>query len=188
LSRRAGDPLSQPGEEVKSLGLYIAFLRGVNVGGSGVLPMKDLAHLCTGLGFDAVRTYIQSGNVIFESGLPEETVRSRLEKELGVRMGKKIDVMVRTPAELRSVLLGNPFPDKEPAKVTVAFLCEPPPKDLAKNLVAPGGEQVQPGKREIYVYYPEGMGRSKLKLPLNGLAATVRNINTVGKLVEMTKT
>lgn len=149
--------------------------------------MKELAALCSRLGFQAVRTYIQSGNVIFESDLSEEAVRSCLEKALAVRMGKKIDVMVRTPGEMRSILSHNPFPGKEPAKVAVAFLCEPAPKDLKKNVVAPGGEQVQPGKREIYVYYPDGMGRSKLKLPLKGAAATVRNINTVSKLVALTE-
>jgi uncharacterized protein (DUF1697 family) len=149
--------------------------------------MKDLADLCTGLGFQAVRTYIQSGNVIFESSLAEDKVRSRLEKALALRMDKKIDVMVRTSAEMCSILSGNPFPKMEPAKVAVAFLHEPPPKDLTKNLVAPGGERVQAGRREVYVYYPDGMGRSKLKLPLHGAAATVRNINTVAKLVALTE-
>jgi len=103
-----------------------------------------------------------------------------------LKMGKKIDVMVRTPAELRFVLGHNPFPDKEPAKVAVAFLCEPPPKDLLKNVFPPGGEQVELGKREIYIYYPDGMGRSKLKLPLMGVAATIRNMNTIAKLVDLT--
>jgi uncharacterized protein (DUF1697 family) len=168
------------------LDTYIALLRGINVGGSGLLSMKELADLCTGLSFEAVRTYIQSGNVIFESNLSEDAVRSRLEKTLTAKMGKKIDVMVRTPAEMRSILGKNPFPGKEPAKVNVAFLCEPPPKDLMKNLVAPGGEQVKPGKREIYIYYPDGMGRSKLKLSLKGAAATFRNINTIAKLVVLT--
>ena len=168
------------------MAIFIALLRGINVGGSGCLSMKELADLCSGLSFEAVRTYIQSGNVIFESHLPEGAVRSRLERALAANMGKKIDVMVRTPAEMRSILGKNPFPGKEPAKVNVAFLCEPPPKDLMKNAVAPGGEQVKPGKREIYIYYPDGMGRSKLKLPLKGAAATVRNINTVAKLVALT--
>ncbi len=86
---------------------------------------------------------------------------------------------------MRLILSANPFQREEPAKVGVTFLGEPPPKDLAKNAVAPGGEKVQPGTREIYVYYPNGMGQSKLKLPLNGAAATVRNINTVAKLVEL---
>jgi uncharacterized protein (DUF1697 family) len=170
-----------------AMGIFIALLRGINVGGTGLLPMKELSGLCSGLGFQAVRTYIQSGNVIFESRLSEQGIRSSLEKAVAKKLGKHIDVMVRTPAEIRSILNNNPFPDKEPARVAVALLSGPPPKDLVKNVVAPGGEQVKPGKREVYVYYPDGMGRSKLKLPLNGAAATVRNINTVGQLVALTE-
>ena len=147
--------------------------------------MKELATLCERLDFKDVRTYIQSGNVIFTSSLAEDTVRSCLEKSLAGKMGKKIDVMVRTPAELRFILSHNPFPNREPAKVAVAFLHEPPPKDLMKRVVAPGGEQVKPGKREIYIYYPDGMGRSKLKLPLIA-PATIRNMNTIAKLVDLT--
>jgi uncharacterized protein (DUF1697 family) len=128
------------------LATFIALLRGINVGGTGLLPMSELVALCSSLDFQAIRTYIQSGNVIFQSTLSEDAVRSCLEKTL---------------------------------------LCDPPPHDLMENLVTPGGEQVRPGKREIYVYYPEGMGRSKLKLPLKGAVATVRNINTVGRLIAL---
>jgi uncharacterized protein (DUF1697 family) len=174
--------------EIERLRTFIALIRGINVGGTGILPMKELASLCSGIGCQDVRTYIQSGNVIFKSELSEEQVRSCLEKALEKRMGKPIGVMVRTPAEMRAILSRNPFPDKEPAKVAVAFLTAPPPKDLVKNIAAPGGEQVEPGKREVYIYYPEGMGRSRLKLPLEGAATTVRNINTVAKLVELTQT
>lgn len=171
----------------ESMEIYIALLRGINVGGTGILPMKDLAGICEGLGLQSVRTYIQSGNVIFTGGLSEEAVRSRLETALAARMGKKIVVIVRTPAELRSILSHNPFPQEDPAKVAVVFLAEHPPKDLVKKVVAPAGEKVKPGKREIYVYYPDGMGRSKLKLPLDGAAVTVRNVRTVAKLVAMTE-
>jgi uncharacterized protein (DUF1697 family) len=166
------------------VGIYVALLRGINVGGSGLLAMKDLATLCSGCGLQSVRTYIQSGNVVVESGAAEKRVRADLEKALATKMAKKVDVMVRSAPELRDVLKGNPFPEKEPAKVAVAFLGEAPPKDLLKRVVAPGGELVKPGRREVYVYYPEGMGRSKLKLPLEG-PATVRNVNTVAKLVAM---
>jgi uncharacterized protein (DUF1697 family) len=164
---------------------FIALLRGINVGGTGILPMKELVALCGDLGFVGARTYIQSGNAIFRSRLLEEAVRKKLESALVDKMGKKIDVMVRTPAELRSVLKENPFPDREPAKVAVAFLAGPPPQEALRKLVTPGNEQVRAGKREIYVYYPDGMGRSKLKLPLGGAATTVRNVNTVGKLAEL---
>ncbi len=164
---------------------FIALLRGINVGGTGLLAMKDLAALCDGHGFANVRTYIQSGNVLFECKLSEDQASRKLEKALAEKMGKPISVMLRTPAELRAILDGNPFSDEEPAKVAVAFLAGPAPRDALRNLVAPGGEVVRPGKREIYVYYPDGLGRSKLKLPLAGAAATVRNINTVAKLVEL---
>ncbi|HUI55366.1 MAG TPA: DUF1697 domain-containing protein [Bryobacteraceae bacterium] len=167
------------------MAVYIALLRGINVGGTGILPMKDLAAMCAKLGFAKARTYIQSGNVIFESGLKEDAVRHKLEEALHARMGKRIDVMIRTSAELRATLDANPFPEQEPNKVNVAFLAGKPPVEQLRGLAGPAGEQVRAGGREVYVYYPEGMGRSKLKLPLNGAAATVRNINTVSKLTAL---
>ncbi len=167
------------------MAVYIALLRGINVGGTGVLAMKDLAALCEELGFAKVRTYIQSGNVIFECGWTEDAVQHGLERALLAKMGKKIDVMVRTPAEMRATLEANPFRGKEPEKTQVAFLTGEPPVEQLRGAAGPAGEQVRAGSREIYVYYPEGMGRSKLKLPLGGAAATVRNINTVAKLMQL---
>jgi uncharacterized protein (DUF1697 family) len=163
---------------------FIALLRAVNVGGTGKLPMKDLSALCTGrLGFENVRTYIQSGNVVFESSLSEDTIRTRLEKALTEQLGKQAHVVVRTASEMRSVLKANPFPKVEPARVGVYFLTERVGKRLLEDVVAPGGEEVRLGKREIYIHFPEGMGRSKLKLP--GGIGTMRNVNTVAKLVAM---
>ena len=162
---------------------YIALLRAINVGGTGKLPMKDLAELCTNLGFDLVRTYIQSGNVVFESKLSEKTIRTRLEKALAERLGKPADVVVRTAAELKSVLQDNPFPHAEPAKVGVHFQSDRVNKNLLDTVVAPGGEKVHLGKREIYIYFPDGMGRSKLKFSAG--VGTIRNMNTVAKLVDM---
>ena len=80
----------------------VALLRAINVGGSGKLPMKDLARLCTDLGFGNVRTYIQSGNVIFESRLSEQAIRTKLERALTEKLGKQAAAVVRTAAELRS--------------------------------------------------------------------------------------
>jgi uncharacterized protein (DUF1697 family) len=169
------------------MAVYIALLRGINVGGTGILAMKELTAMCEKLGFATPRTYIQSGNVIFESGLDADAVQHKLETALHARMGKKIDVIIRTPAEMRAVLDVNAFPKKEANKVAVFFLTAKPPVKELGGLVCPGGEQVRAGSREIYVYYPDGMGRSKLKLPLGGAAATVRNVNTVMKLVKLTE-
>lgn len=165
---------------------YVALLRGINVGGSGILPMKELTALCAKLGFNHARTFIQSGNVIFESGKNEDGIRRELERALEAKMGRKIDVIVRTPAELRAILEANPFPHQEPAKVAVVFLAAEPPVERLTGLTGPAGEEVRAGSRVIYVHYPEGQGRSKLRLPLSGATATVRNINTVAKLVALT--
>ena len=166
---------------------YIALLRGINVTGYGILAMKDLAVLCSGLGFASVRTYIQSGNVVFRSMLSEQSVRARLEHALASLMGKKVAVMVRTADELARVLKANPFAEFDCARVGVHFLQEAPATDFLEHVVAPGGEQVRLGAREVYVYFPDGMGATKLKLPLKGDVVTVRNINTVRKLVEMAR-
>lgn len=166
--------------------LYFAFLRGINVGGSGLLSMQKLSEICIGLGFKSVRTYIQSGNVIFQSSLGEKRVKAALEQSLVKEMGKPVAAHVRTASELRSILEANPFPDAPRAKVVVVFLSEAPPKGSLKDVVsAPGGEQIQIGKRELYIYYPNGIGRSKLRLPALANNGTARNINTLAKLVAL---
>jgi uncharacterized protein (DUF1697 family) len=168
------------------MAVFVALLRAVNVGGTGSLPMKVLSGLCTDLGFRDVRTYIQSGNVVFRCGLSSARIRTSLEKALTAHMGKKIDVIVRDAAELRQALVANPFPNAEPSKVAVAFCSTPVRKELFAAVVAPGGEQIVAGGSEVYIYYPNGMGRSKLKFPKTDGFATVRNINTVRRLVAMT--
>lgn len=160
---------------------YVALVRGINVGGSGLLPMKELAALCQGLGFASVRTYIQSGNVLFESKLSEAKARTLIEGVLEARMSRKIQVMLRTREELEQILSRNPFTGNEPAKVGIVFLQAGPPPDLLQKVIAPDGEQIHLGEREIYIYFPFGQGRSKLKMSLD-VPTTVRNLNTVTKL------
>lgn len=165
---------------------FVALLRAVNVGGTGLLPMKDLAALCTDLGLADVQTYIQSGNVVFRSRLSEARVRKMLETALTERLGKPVDVMIRTASELRAVLADNPFPEAPPSRVAVLFSPDPVPNRAVDDVIAPGREQVVSGKRELYIFYPDGMGRSKLKLPATFRRTTARNINTVAKLVALT--
>ena len=165
--------------------VYVALLRAINVGGSGKLPMKKLAELCTELGFDDVRTYIQSGNVVFVSRKGEAAVRKALETALTKALRHPADVTVRTAAEMAAILKANPYPKAPPAKVGVAFLNGRLTKAALKEVVIPGKEEVELGRREAYIHFPDGMGRSKLKLPKAWGPATVRNVNTVGKLAAM---
>ena len=165
--------------------IFVALLGSINVGGTGLLPMKELAALCTGIGLKAVRTYIQSGNVIFESPLSEKAVKTKLEQALARKMGKPIGVLIRSASELRATLEANPFPDAKPSQVGVVFMDGPVPADFTERLKIPGREEVRPVGREIFVHFPDGMGQSKLKLPITG-ARTTRNLNTVAKLIAMT--
>jgi uncharacterized protein (DUF1697 family) len=164
---------------------FVALLRAVNVGGTGKLAMTDLAQICRDLGHGGVRTYIQSGNVVFTSAKTEAAVRADLEAALTAKMGKPIEVMVRTAAEMRAVLSANPFPDAPPNRVIVGFRNGPTTPDMLEGVVAPDGEEVRLGPREVYIRYSEGMGNSKLKLPKATNPMTARNINTVAKLADL---
>jgi uncharacterized protein (DUF1697 family) len=163
---------------------FVALLRAINVGGTGKLPMSELAEMCRAASFADVRTYIQSGNVVFTSKLSEPTVKKKLEDLLAKKLGKPAGVMVRTGDELRAVLKSNPFKQAPPNRVLVLFLDGPPARAVFADLTGPDGEEVKLKGREVFVHYPNGQGKSKLKLPLANLG-TGRNINTVSKLAEM---
>jgi uncharacterized protein (DUF1697 family) len=163
---------------------YVALLRAVNVGGTGLLAMADLQRLCAEAGFTRVKTYIQSGNAVFAATQGEAKIKAMLEKALATHMGKPCRAIVRTGAELADALERNPFAKQPPNRVIVAFLDATAPKDALAALVAPGGEAVRLSGREVFIHYPDGQGRSKLKLPLLA-QATGRNINTVAKLAAM---
>jgi uncharacterized protein (DUF1697 family) len=150
-----------------------------------MLAMKDLAGLCERLGYRGVRTFINSGNVLFRAAGSEKDVCAALEKALLKHMKADVAVYVRTAPELDAVLRDNPFADADPGKVIVYFMNASVPKSVLDTVVAPGGEQVALGKRELYIYYPEGMGRSKLKIRLTDDKGTARNINSVRKLLAL---
>lgn len=163
---------------------YVALLRAVNVGGTGKLPMTDLKRLCEEAGFQSVRTYIASGNVVFDSPFSEARVKKALESRMEEYAGKPVGVLVRTGPELRQVVADNPFPDAKASWCVALFLDEAPPKDTLKTLKGQQDEQVALGRREIYVSYGSGMGRSKLAIPA-AKGATARNMNTIAKLAQM---
>ena len=164
---------------------YIALLRAVNVGGTGKLPMTELAAMCEAAGFAKVKTYIASGNVVFTSSKSEAAVKAALEKAMEKYAGKPVGVMVRSAAEMAAVGEDNPFADAPGNRVVAIFLDEPPAKDSIELATNVDGEEMALGKREIYVRYTDlGIGGSKLKIPA-AKAGTARNMNTVAKLAEM---
>jgi uncharacterized protein (DUF1697 family) len=169
---------------IQSMTSFVALLRAVNVGGTGKLPMQDLSGMCESAGFSSVRTYITSGNVIFESKLSEKKIREDLERRLLAYAGKPVTVAVRTAAEMADVLARNPFPDAPPNRTMAIFLDAAPPDSALENISGRDGEEVAIGRREIYVLYGENMARSKLKIPA-AKAGTARNMNTVAKLAAL---
>jgi uncharacterized protein (DUF1697 family) len=171
--------------ESPNMPTYIALLRAVNVGGTGKLPMAELAAMCVAEGFTRVQTYIASGNVIFVSDQPESMVKTALEMRLHAYAGKPVGVVVRTADEMAAVLASNPFPDAPPNATVAIFLDGPPPEDALDDIRGRKDEDVRSGEREIYVAYgAAGMGRSKLRIPA-AASGTARNINTVAKLVQL---
>ncbi|WP_310633047.1 DUF1697 domain-containing protein [Paraburkholderia sp.] len=162
---------------------YVALLRAVNVGGTGKLAMTELRAMCEALGFANVRTYIASGNVVFDSGLAASSVKKQLEARLDEYAGKPVGVLLRTAAEMAAIVAANPFADAPPERTVAIFLDGAPPADLPDTARGQQSETIVAGKREIYVHYPDGIGRSKLKIPAaaNG---TARNMNTVATLAQ----
>ena len=163
---------------------FVALLRAVNVGGTGKLPMSDLKDICEALGFGAVRTYIASGNVVFTSRKSEAAVKAALEKRLEAYAGKPVGVLVRTAEEMAQVLADNPFPKAAPNRTMAVFLDRAPPADTLAGVRGQKNEEIRLGRREIYIHYGEGMGKSKLVIAA-AKAGTARNMNTVAVLAKM---
>jgi uncharacterized protein (DUF1697 family) len=163
---------------------FVALLRAVNVGGTGTLPMSVLKTLCENAGFAKVQTYIASGNVVFASRASEARVEALLEASLADHVGKTVAVFVRTAAEMSGIAAGKPFPDAPLNRVMAFFLDTAPAAKALDYVTGRRGEGIALGRREIYVHYPDGMGKSKLKIPA-AKAGTARNMNTVAKLAEM---
>ena len=165
----------------------IALLRAVNVGGTGKLPMAELKAMAEELGFKAVRTYIASGNLLFDAGgLSESAVKAKLEKRLADYAGKPVGVMVRSGVQMAQVAKDNPFAREPGNRVVAMFLDEAPPESALTDNKNLADERIAIGRREIYVHYPNGQGPSRLIIPA-AKAGTARNINTVIKLAEISE-
>lgn len=168
---------------------FIAFLRGINVGGHKLVPMVELRSLFLELGFSDARTVLQSGNVVFmtPSADTKKSLETKLERAFTERFGFSSDFVVRSGSELSKAISANPFPaeaKKDPSHLLVMFLREPVSTSAFNGFqkTHTGPELVASSGRDFYIYYPAGIARSKLKIPFSG---TARNWNTVLKLREM---
>jgi uncharacterized protein (DUF1697 family) len=163
---------------------YVALLRGINLMGSTTLRMADLKAIAEELGLRSPRTFIASGNLLFTSSKSEGAIKSALERAVRKHMSRDVGVMVRTAKEMADVVAANPFADEPGNKVVAIFLDRKPPKDAlaaAKNVA---DERLALGTREIYVHYPDGQGKSKLRIPA-AASGTARNMNSVKKMAEL---
>ncbi len=171
---------------------YLALLRGINVGGKASMPMRELSAIFATLGATDIRTYIQSGNVIFAAPDPEAVVAA-VTAEIATRFGYPGRIVLRSADELRDAWTHNPFPTPgaRTAPLHVYFLADQPSAAAVKALDPDRspGDTFSVRKREIFLHLPNGMAQTKLtnayfdaKLKT---VSTARNWNTVGKLVEL---
>jgi uncharacterized protein (DUF1697 family) len=174
---------------------YVAMFRGINVGSDKIVKMERLRASFEALGFDSVRTYVQSGNVVFKS---EQNSPARLSKKIEEKIqrdfGFSVPVLVKTSKEIEQIVSDNPLVKEkgiDHSKLHVTFLSDAPPKAAVEALepLARGSERFRISNREIYLCCPDGYGRTKLsnnaiekKL---SVVATTRNWRTVNALLEM---
>jgi uncharacterized protein (DUF1697 family) len=163
---------------------YVALLRAVNVGGTGKLPMADLRAVGVALGFANVRTFIASGNLLFESELSESEVQTLIEARLEDYASKRVPVLIRSAEELALIVAADPFPDAHGSRHMVFFMNAAPPGDLISKCRDVQGERLALGARELYVDYGDGIRFTKLKFPKIG-DHTGRNMNSVRKLTAL---
>ena len=183
------------GSRNNSMPVLISMLRGVNLGPHNRIKMDELRALYKALKLEDPRSYVQSGNVIFRT---KEKNTQQLAKKIQDAIQKKVgfcpDVILRTTDELREAIAGNPFPDQtrqEPGKVLVTFLAAEPPREAKASLTKfkDYPEKLHLSGRELYIYFPNGAGRSKVPWSavdkLLKVTGTARNWNSVQAVLQI---
>ncbi|MGZ6332271.1 MAG: DUF1697 domain-containing protein [Bdellovibrionota bacterium] len=179
------------------MSVQIAMLRGINVSGQKLIKMEELREALGTLGFRNLRTYVQSGNVVFEGKGTPAQLSEKIRKKILAHFGHEVPVIVRSSEEIGKILAKNPFlkeRDIDPTRLHVVFLSEAPAKNLISKLgaIAAGADRFHAVKTEIYLHCPKGYGNTKfspatLERTL-GVTTTTRNWNTVNQLFEMAST
>jgi uncharacterized protein (DUF1697 family) len=180
--------------------IYIAFLRGINVGGKNKIKMADLKLMFESIGLCEVKTYIQSGNVLFKSNETEEALTNKIEHEIESVFGISVEVILRTSTELEEIISNCPFSKEEVTEAEalseavslyVALLKHNPLKENIEVLDAYRSEsdKYYIVGRDVYLLFQNSIRNSKLANNLNKLkvSTTVRNWNTLNKLDELAK-
>jgi len=177
------------------MAVVISMLRGVNVGGHNCIKMESLRTMYESLGLRDARTYVQSGNVVFRTAARDPIgLAKRIENKIEQTYGFRPAVINRTTSELREAIRRNPFAGRDgihPSKLLVTFLAVEPNSEAREKIlgIPADPEELRIAGREVYVYYPNGMGRSRLSAALIERTlkthGTGRNWNTVTKLLEM---
>jgi uncharacterized protein (DUF1697 family) len=175
--------------------VYIALLRGINIGPHKRMKMEKLRASCEALGFKKVKTYIQSGNVICQAGtLSSDAAAKRIEAQIAKDFGFSANVIARTAGEMKQVLEGNPLlkePNIDSEKLHVVFLPEAPSSESIRQLqsIVLAPDKVRHKGKEIYFYFPNGVSGSSIwKHNLDrvlGVSGTMRNWRTVNTLHQM---
>jgi len=173
---------------------YIAFLRGVNVGGNKLVPMARLRALLLAMGFSGVATLLQRGNAVFSAKQQSAAkLGQQIEKAIEREFGFSVGVVMRTSAQLRAVLDANPLqvPADAGSRCLITFLSGPPDTSVLHALDPSAfiPDEFRHAGQEIYAHFPNGIGTSKLAAALGsarlGVTATARNLNTVTKLLAL---
>ncbi len=173
--------------------VFIAFLRGINVGGKKTIAMAKLKALLEKVGFEDVKTHLNSGNVVFatKEKSPDKLTRT-IENAIGKEFGFAPAIVLRSAAELKAILAKNPFPKMEksdPSHLLVMTLAGKPHAGAKAKLAEAhqGDEEIHIAGENVYLTYPNGIGKSKLTNTLLekhlGVAGTARNWNTLTKLL-----
>ena len=169
-------------------------LRGINVGGHAIVKMDALRELFTSLKLKNAKTYVQSGNVIFRSAPTEEAaLAAKIQRGIEKRFGLRPEVILRSAQDMQAVVKASPFTGRaniEPGKLLVQFLGEEPTAEVRGRIEAlgPHPEELHLVGRELYVYFPDGQGRSKFVPVLDRIlksTGTGRNWNSVTKMLEI---